>query len=87
MTDMLKGRLSALSQNLNGELSSATGFLHGKLTPPGIVVLQNKSAVPSATQQIITADAGYDGLAEVTVSPIPNNYGLITWNGTTLTVS
>lgn len=23
----------------------------------------------------------------VTINPIPNNYGLITWNGTTLTVS
>lgn len=24
---------------------------------------------------------------DVTVNPIPNNYGLITWNGSTLTVS
>lgn len=24
---------------------------------------------------------------DVTIAPIPNNYGLITWNGSTLTVS
>lgn len=24
---------------------------------------------------------------DITVNPIPNNYGLITWNGSTLTVS
>ena len=25
--------------------------------------------------------------ADITINPIPNNYGLITWNGSTLTVS
>lgn len=26
-------------------------------------------------------------IADIVINPIPNNYGLITWNGSTLTVS
>ena len=45
------------------------------------------TVTPTQSQQIITASAGYDAIEKVTVAPIPSNYGLITWNGTTLTVS
>ena len=34
-----------------------------------------------------TSIGDYDGFANVTVNPIPSNYGLITWNGSVLTVS
>lgn len=30
---------------------------------------------------------GLVGTRNITINPIPQNYGLITWNGTTLTVS
>lgn len=26
-------------------------------------------------------------LEDITINPIPNNYGLVTWNGSTLTIS
>lgn len=39
----------------------------------------------SQIQTLLTADLA---MAEnVTINPIPSNYGLITWNGSTLTVS
>ena len=41
---------------------------------------------PSAQTQIIETD-GYMMPANLIVNPIPNNYGLITWDGATLTVS
>ncbi len=47
---------------------------------------QTKSATPSESAQVIEPDEGHT-LSEVTVAAIPSNYGLITWNGTTLTVS
>lgn len=52
-----------------------------------VVNNQDKTVTPTKLQQSITADAGYSGLGTVTVEPIPPNYGLITWNGTVITVS
>lgn len=49
--------------------------------------LQSKSATPTEAAQTIAADSGYDGLSQVTVNPIPTNYGLITYNGSSLMVS
>lgn len=50
--------------------------------------LQEKSAIPSKTQQTISPDSGYDGLSSVTVNAIPESYVIptgtidITANGT-----
>ena len=82
---MLKGKLSATSQNLCGALSSASASLGGKLSAG--YLLQEKTIVPGAEEQTITADVGFGGLSSVTISPIPQNYGLITYDGTTITVS
>lgn len=38
-----------------------------------------------ATQVLYTENLMLD--TNITVNPIPSNYGLITWNGSTLTVS
>lgn len=44
------------------------------------------SVTPSAEEQILnTADLMMSG--DITINPIPSNYGLITWNGSALTVS
>lgn len=48
---------------------------------------QNKTVTPSAEAQVIRPDEGYAALGEVTVGPIPSNYGRIAWDGSTLTVS
>lgn len=41
---------------------------------------------PSATEQVL-ATAETILYHDVVVAPIPSNYGLITWNGSTITVS
>ena len=41
---------------------------------------------PSAEAQVL-ATSGKRMTGDITVNPIPNNYGLITWNGAILTVS
>ena len=82
---MLKGKLSATSQNLCGSLSPASAGFNGKLSAG--YILQEKVVVPGAEEQIITADVGFGGLSSVTISPIPQNYGLVTYNGSTITVS
>ena len=81
---MLKGKLSATSQSLCGALSSASASFNGRLSAG--YILQDKEVIPSAEEQTITADAGYNGLSMVKVNPIPSNYGKITWNGIYLKV-
>ena len=54
---------------------------------PAVIDLQEKTVTPTQSTQIIEPDSGKDGLSKVTVNPIPSNYGLITWNGSSLTVS
>lgn len=54
--------------------------------PVKYYTLQDKEVIPSAEEQTITADAGYNGLSMVKVNPIPSNYGKITWNGIYLKV-
>ena len=49
--------------------------------------LQSKSVTPTTAVQTVVASQGYDGLSQVTVNPIPTNYGLITYNGSSLMVS
>lgn len=82
---MLKGKLSATSQNLCGALSPASISMNGKLSAG--YILQDKTITPTPEEQVIVADVGFGGLASVRVSAIPQNYGLITWDGSTITVS
>ena len=41
---------------------------------------------PSGREQTVEI-AGMKAVQNITINPIPNNYGLITWNGSVLTVS
>lgn len=56
-----------------------------ELSPP-VMPLQEKTATPAELRQTVFPDPGC-ALSAVTVEPIPSNYGKITWNGVTLTVS
>ena len=70
---------AALKSSQDGETAQYIG---------GTPQLEDEIEVtPSAEEQRITPSLGYVGLKAVTVKPIPNNYGLITWNGSILTVS
>ena len=44
------------------------------------------AVIPSDTRQILPT-AGTLLTQDITIEPIPQNYGLITWNGSTLIVS
>ena len=44
------------------------------------------TVIPSEETQILQT-AGFQMPRNVTIEPIPQNYGLITWNGSVITVS
>ena len=44
------------------------------------------SVTPSASTQTLSV-YGKTMMSDITVNPIPSNYGLITWDGAVLTVS
>ena len=86
---VIEGELS-LTSTIIGEidlLSTIEGELEKVIERSRPLDLQDKEATPSAEEQVIFADIGADGLRSVTVRPIPSNWGLITWNGSYLTVS
>lgn len=58
----------------------------GDYTGSENVRLQAKSATPSFTQQTVTADSGYTGLSQVTVSAIPVTYSDNAQGGQTMTI-
>ncbi len=43
--------------------------------------------VTPTDKEITLATSGYTMIDNLTINPIPSNYGLITWDGSTLTVS
>lgn len=49
--------------------------------------LEYMTATPSDATQVILCDPGYDGIKQITIEPIPSNYGKIGWDGSVLTVS
>lgn len=58
----------------------------GTYTGSERVTLQAKSATPTSSQQVITADEGYTGLSQVTVAKVPYTEGENAAGGITVTI-
>ena len=84
----LIGKLKSSGQ-LSGFLSASKG-ISGTLTIPSAVGVEPYTGEYefTPTQQTQTVEIAHKtALADIVINPIPSNYGLITWNGATLTVS
>lgn len=84
----ITGSLSS-GATITGTLS-AGGTISGQLTIPAAILPATypgpTTVTPSAQAQTLET-AGFYMREDITVEPIPSNYGLITWDGSTLTVS
>ena len=69
---------------------SGSGTIAGSLTIPQSILPPAYEGpyeiTPTAGTQTLATDSLYMR-GNITINPIPSNYGLITWNGSTLTVS
>lgn len=72
---------------ISGSLSGQ-GTLNGVISMPSVIPEYSGeyTITPSDTEQEIPV-GGLLAKQNFIINPIPNNYGLITWNGATLTVS
>lgn len=77
------------AQTMQGTLSAPTG-IEGQLTIPNAILPPSYvgpyEVTPSAEEQTLSTEFLYM-TGDITINPIPNNYGLITYNGSTITVS
>ena len=74
---------------ISGQLS-APKTLQGQLTVPNYILPPAYSGpyevTPSSETQTLDTDSLYMR-GNVVINPVPSNYGLITWDGSSLTVS
>lgn len=86
--DRIIGSLSAVL-GIRGTLSGQSAIT-AALTVPEVVepphYVGPYEVTPTQSAQTIST-AGMMLTQDIMVNPIPNNYGLITWNGSTITVS
>lgn len=84
----LTGSIAA-NRSITGTLS-ATKRLTGQLTIPKVIGMDpyqgEYEVTPSEEEQVLNTGGKYLSKS-VVVAPIPSNYGRITWDGRTLTVS
>ena len=72
---------------MKGNIAASAG-LNATITLGAVPVIFDGSYeyTPSAEEQTIPID-GMVAEQNITINPIPSNYGLITWNGSIITVS
>ena len=83
--DTLSGQLASQANGLSGRLAGENG-LSGSLAPGGKRYMGATTFTPTQQTQVVYTQGAYM-TTNITVEPIPTNYGLISWNGYTLTVS
>lgn len=87
-TVVIRGRIQ-MEQTIKGHLQMEN-VIRGQLLPVMAVYPEpyagSTHVIPSQEQQTLET-AGMTVLENIIIEPIPSNYGLITWNGSTLTVS
>lgn len=84
----ITGALSS-GATITGTLSAGE-TLSGSLTIPAVILPASypgpTTITPSAEAQTLET-AGFYMREDITIEPIPSNYGLITWDGAVITVS
>ena len=86
---MEKNLIVDIPPNLNLKIDTGTSVNLGMdmvVKVDGTPYTGITAVTPTDTRQILPT-AGTLLTTDITIEPIPQNYGLITWNGSTLTVS
>lgn len=72
---------------IDGDIAVTAAVLDGDIKAAGGPVYRGEyEFTPSSSVQTIEI-AGLTAKRNITINPVPSNYGLITWDGSVLTVS
>ena len=83
------GKLNTPQTLHGGSLASPSAIGGGQIRQAGLSVKWYEgsySITPSSEAQTLPTKFRVED-ADIVIQPIPQNYGLITWNGSTITVS
>lgn len=84
----LSGTIS-LRESLSANLSVNESLVAEIGIPESVggIPYEGDYAITPTDEEITLQTSGYMMIDNLTINPIPSNYGLITWDGSTLTVS
>lgn len=85
----LSGNIKSNTGIIKGNISTSFQKVSGNITFGGTIVSYYEGPyefIPTQEDQLIEID-GLTARENIVVKPIPHNYGLITWDGSVLTVS
>ena len=89
-SNVISGKLSPTNASISGKLAPADGKISGTLTrnkrEPAPYYTGPYEVTPSSQTQVLPTELKTTEL-DIVINPIPSNYGLITWNGSVITVS
>lgn len=87
MSCILKGKITPLNASIKGALSGGSQLsAHITLGAEPHRFEGSYDYTPTEEAQTISIE-GMLATEDIVIQPIPTNYGLLTWNGNTLTVS
>ena len=87
MSCTLKGKITPLNASIKGALSGGSHLsAHITLGAEPHQFEGSYDYTPSEEAQTISIE-GMLATEDITIQPIPSNYGLITWNGSVLNIS
>lgn len=89
-SNVISGKLSPTNASISGKLAPADGKISGTLTrnkrEPAPYYDGPYTVTPSQQTQVLPTELRTTE-HDIVIDPIPSNYGLITWNGSVITVS
>lgn len=83
----VQGDIDFNARTITGDITVQTCTVGGDLAVPRATYYKGDYAVTPSTSTQVIPIKGKAALNDITINPIPSNYGLITWNGSTITVS
>lgn len=83
----VSGDIDFTAKTIEGEIVTEEIEVGGDISMPSSPYFTGEYVVTPSTETQIVSIGGKTAKQDITINPIPSNYGLITWDGSTLTVS